>query len=87
MESSLAVNTSESVIVNIEWTGSAGFMTTDTAQPVMGNTTTYISTVVVSSFRREKSGEYSCTATVSLQMSNIRSMAVSRMERITVGKY
>ena len=29
------------VIVNTEWTGPDGFMTTNTAQPVMGSTTTY----------------------------------------------
>ena len=53
------------VTVNTVWTGPAGFMTTNTAQPVMGNTTTYISTAIVNSLGRNQSGDYTCTATVS----------------------
>ena len=53
------------VIVNTEWTGPDGLTTTNTAQPVMGSTTTYTSTVMVSSFGRDKSGNYRCRATVS----------------------
>ena len=36
------------VDVNTVWTGPAGFMTTNTAQPVMGSTTTYTSSATVS---------------------------------------
>ena len=53
------------VTVTTMWTGPAGFMTTNTAQPVIGSTTTYTSTAMVSSFRREQSGDYICKATVS----------------------
>ena len=66
-----------STVVNIEldvntvWTGPAGFMTTNTAQPVMGSTTTYTSTAMVSSFRRDKSGDYICAATVSPKPSSL----------------
>ena len=51
------------VTVNTVWTDPYGFMTSNNAQPVMGSTTTYTSTVMVSSFRR---GIYTCTATISL---------------------
>ena len=51
------------VIVNTVWTGPDGFMTTNTAQPVMGNT--YSSSVMVSSIGREKSGNYTCSVSVS----------------------
>ena len=53
------------VIVNTVWTGPDGFMSTNTAQPVMGRTTTYTSTAMVSSFGRDQSGVNTCTATVS----------------------
>ena len=53
-----------SVTVNTEWTGPDGFMTTNTAQR-MGSTTTYTGTAMVSSFGRDHSGDYTCTATVS----------------------
>ena len=59
---STAVNVE--VNVGTEWTGPDGFMTTNTAQPVMGNTTTYTSTAMVSSFGRDQSGVYTCIATV-----------------------
>ena len=51
--------------MNTVWTGPDGFMTTNTAQPVMGSTTTYASTAIVSSFGRDQSGVYTCTATAS----------------------
>ena len=51
------------VTVNTVRTGPDGFMTTSTAQR-MGSTTTYISTAMVSSFGRDQSGDYTCTATV-----------------------
>ena len=45
------------VTVNTVWTGLDGFMTTNTGQSVIG----YTSTTIVS---RERSGNYTCTATV-----------------------
>ena len=57
------------VIVNTEWTGPDGLTTTNTAQPVMGSTTTYTSTAMVSSFGRDQSGVYTCTATASPTLS------------------
>ena len=54
-----------SVTVNTVWTGSAGFMTTNTAQPVVGNKNTHISTTMIDSFGGEQSGAYACTVTVS----------------------
>ena len=53
------------VTVNTVWTGPDGFMTTNTAQPVIGSNTTYTSVVIVSSFGINQSGNYTCTATVS----------------------
>ena len=53
------------VTVSTVWTGPDGFMTANVAQPVMGSTTTYNSTAMVSSFGRDQSGVYTCTATVS----------------------
>ena len=72
------------VTVNIVWTGPAGFMTTNTAQPVMGSTTTYISTAIVNSLGRDQSGDYTCTATVSSMSSNV--MATSSI-RVIIGKH
>ena len=81
---STAVNVE--VDVNTAWTGPDGFMTTNTAQPVMESTTTYTSTAMVSSFGRNQSGNYTCTATVSLTSSLISSSMGSMSGRITVGK-
>ena len=53
------------VTVNTRWTGPAQrTLTTRTAQPVMGSTTTYISTIMINSFGRDRSGMYSCTSVV-----------------------
>ena len=79
--------TMNSVTVNILWTGPDGFMTTSTAQPVMGSTTTYTSTAMVSSFGRDQSGNYTCTATVSSTSSLLPdSESQSGTARVTVGK-
>jgi hypothetical protein len=51
------------VTVYTVWSGPDGFRATNTAQPVIGSTTTYTSTVAVSSFGREQSGAYVCNAT------------------------
>ena len=78
------------VTVNTVWTGPDGFMTTNTAQPViLENTTTYSSTAVVSSFGRDQSGVYNCTATIkSMNMSEFLSDSESLSGRmnITVGQ-
>ena len=74
------------VIVNAVLTGPDGFMTTNTAQPVMGSTTTYTSTVVVSSFGRDQSGVYTCTAAVSSTSSLISSSMQTTSARVTTGK-
>ena len=50
------------VIVTTEWTGPDGFMTTNTAQPLMGSTTNYTSVAMISSFGRNQSGNYTCKA-------------------------
>ena len=76
-----------SVTVNTVWTGPDGFMTTNTAQPVMGSTTTYTSTAMVSSFGRNQSGVYNCMATVSSTSSFLTdSGPQSETARVTVGK-
>ena len=75
------------MIVTTVWTGPAGFMTTKTAQSVMGSTTNYTSTAMVSSFRRNESGVYSCSATATTTSPFLRSSAShSGTTRITVGK-
>ena len=76
------------VTVNTVWTGPAGFMTTNTAQPVMGTTTTYTSTAMVSSFGRDQSGDYICAATVSPKPSSlflIRGGSQLRIVNVTTG--
>ena len=75
------------VTVNTVWTGPAGFSTTNTAQAMAGSTTTYTSTVVVGSFGRDQSGEYSCTAMVSsLSPFLTDSEEQQSASNITVGK-
>ena len=75
------------VNVTTMWTGPAGFMTTNTAQPVVGSTTNYTSTVVVDSFGRNESGIYSCSATASTTSPFHRdSASTSGTARISVGK-
>ena len=75
------------VIVNTVWTGPDGFMTTNTAQPVSGNTTTtYASTATVSSPGREQSGNYSCRATVRAVSSSIIDSVGYSSSRVIVGK-
>ena len=74
------------VNVNTEWTGPDGFMNTNTAQPVMGSTTTYTSTAMVSSFGRDQSGDYTCKTSVSSTSSFISSSMGSMSTRVTAGK-
>ena len=87
VESSPAVDVP--VTVTTMWTGPAGFMTTNTAQPVMGSTTNYTSTAMVSSFGRDQSGEYSCRAIVrstSLNTFLTDSAGLTGTARVTVGE-
>ena len=74
------------VTVNTVWTGPDGFMTTNTAQR-MENTTTYTSTAMVSSFGRDQSGNYTCTATVNSTSSFIiNSGSISDTANVIVGE-
>ena len=73
------------VTVNTVWTGPNGFMENIPAGRV-GSTTTYTSTAMVSSFGRDQSGVYTCTATVSSTSSFISSSIGSASIRVTVGK-
>ena len=74
------------VTVNTVWTGPDN-LNRNMQAPRMGSTITYTSTVMVSSFGRDQSGEYTCTATVSSMSSFImNSMASSPPTRVTVGK-
>ena len=72
------------VSVNTVWTGPDGFMTTVTAQH-MGSTTAYTSTIMVTSFGREKFGNYSCTASISSDSLLTSETKVGSL-RITSGK-
>ena len=81
MSLQLAVNVP--VAVNTVWAGPDGFMP---AQAAIGSTTTFTSTATVSSFGRNQSGVYNCTATVSSTSSFIRSVSQSGTARVTVGK-
>ena len=83
VELSLAVDVP--VTVNTVWTGPDGFMTTNTAQPVMGSTTTYTSVAMVSSFGRNQSGNYTCTATVSSTAPFLLSSTQSATKKISSG--
>ena len=74
------------VIVNIVWTGPAKFMTRNTAQPSMSNTTTYIAQITIKSFIRSNSGYYICRATVISESPFITSSSLSGIKRITTGK-
>ena len=76
------------VTVTTEWTGPDGFMVTNTAQPVVGNGTNYISTTNISSmtFRRDQSGNYTCTAIVTSSSLYILSGTKSGVAMLVVGK-
>ena len=70
------------------WTGPAELLTTNIAQPIMGNTSTYTSTTVVSSFGRNQSGSYICTINISSLSPYITDNNGSYYEvvKISVGK-
>ena len=76
------------VTVNTVLVTDEGFMHTGIAQPVMGSSTNYTATFVISSFDRSNSGLYACSATVSLT-SNAHisdSSTVSHTIRVTTGE-
>ena len=76
------------VTVNTVWTGPDNFNRNIMAQQ-MGSTTTYTSTVMVSSFGRDQSGDYTCTATVSsasLSPFITGNPSMSGTSRITAGE-
>ena len=75
------------VTVNTEWTGPHGFMTRNVAHLVMGKTTTYISALVISSFVRNPSGNYTCSAILSSTSQFLSdSLPESDIKTITTGK-
>ena len=77
------------VTVNTVLANPAGFMTTSTAQPVMGSSTNYVTTFMISSFRRSDSGLYTCGTTVRLTSTNAYisdSNTVIHSIRVTTGE-
>ena len=67
------------VTINIAWTGPAEFTTTNTLFHVgMQSTIKFNSTAMISSFGREQSGVYTCTATLNSTQSNITYITNSR---------
>ena len=78
-------NVDVELTVTTVWTAPAG-VTLSSTDPLMESTTTYTSTAMVSPFERIQSGVYSCRATLSSDTLVTSGMAVSGMERITVGK-
>jgi hypothetical protein len=75
------------VTVNIQWSDPAGRTLTTTTPSVSGST--YSSMATISSFGRNQSGVYTCTATVSPSPSNsFLSGGGSRSEtlRVTTGE-
>ena len=72
------------VTVNAVWSGPGGFRM---SREAMGNNTIQASTITVTSFGRNNSGEYTCTATIN--SSNVLfSISESRFSelRVTTGK-
>ena len=75
------------VNMNTQLSGPAGVTITPLTNSVMVNTTRYTSTSMVSSFGRNQSGEYTCTATVQLMTTNpliIGGTGVTGMDSITI---
>ena len=76
------------VNVNAQLSAPAGVTIIPVTNSVMENTTRYTSTVMVSPFGRNQSGEYTCTATVELVTANplvIGGAGVTGMDSITIG--
>ena len=75
------------VTVNTVWTGPDNFNRNITLSQQMGSTTTYTSTVMVSSFGRDQSGNYTCRPTVSSISSFIISPPLESVSfTVTVGE-
>ena len=72
------------VTVNTVWTGPDGCTTTKTAQPAMESNTTYTSIAMVSSFGRNQSGNYTCTAILSSPSPFLMDSLRSDMIHITI---
>ena len=82
----LSLSVDVPVTVNTVWTGPAEFSTTNTAQPANESNTTYISTAIVGSFKRNKSGNYNCLATVISESPYITNSSLPGVKRVTTGK-
>ena len=79
-----------SVTLKTIWTGPGQFVTISTSQPILESSTTYTSRAMISSFGRNESGKYTCTAGLSSASTNlyvINSSATSSSIRITTGNY
>ena len=74
------------VTINTVLTRPDGFVSTNTTQPVMGSTTTYTSTAVVNSFGREKSGKYTCNATITSESQFIFNSSEMGHINVSTGK-
>ena len=75
------------VIVNTTLTTPAGFMIHKTAQPVMGSLINYTTEFLISTFRRNESGLYTCGATVSLPSYYMNeSNSITHSVRVTTGE-
>ena len=76
------------VTVTAQILGPSGVTITPLTDSVMESTTRYTSTAMVSSFRRDQSGEYTCTATVGLVTVSsfiTGGSGVTGLDRITIG--
>ena len=60
-----------SVTLTTIWIGPDEFITISTSQPILENSTTYTSRAVISSFGRNESGNYTCTAGLSSVSTNL----------------
>ena len=76
------------VTVNTVLSTDEGFSNTRTAQPVMGSSTNYAATSIISPFTRNNSGVYTCAATASLPFNAyISGSGTARVSvRVTTGK-
>ena len=65
-----------------------GSMTSSAAQPVLGSSTNYTSTFMITSFGRSDSGTYACAATASLPSNTYisDSSTVLHVVRVTTGE-
>ena len=77
------------VTVDVVWTGPNGFMIAGAAQPLFGSTALYQSDIVVTSFGKDQSGDYTCAATINSSESSavIDSATTSSKITLTVGIY